>query len=662
MDKHTLLFSGDSAVLPRWGSILRRSSGFLWARAPFQVYVDVLKFRSAVTIPAWAALVFALVFLAPEVANAAVAPCTLNQTNPSVTVCTPAPNALVQSLVHVVAGSTDSNQVTAMQVYVDNKLIYQANTSTLDTFVALAVGYHLITVQGWDTTGATFKSNVAVAMQPPCALNSTNGTVTICSLVNGSVVSQPFHVLAAATDTNPVKSMTLFIDGVSRGSNTNSAILDLYVSSLTLGTHSVAVQAQDSAGAVFQKKFNIKVTGATNGLSKLRHIIFFVQENRSFDNYFGMLGPYKASLGLVNDIDGLNLNATLMNTQGQPVHPFHYQSVCTENLSPSWNEAHADVDGGKMDGYMLTTTSVPSTIDPTGTRAMGYYDQSDLPYYYELAARFATSDRFFSPVLANTIPNRLYLFTATSFGNIVPPPRSFEGITQPTIFDRLDQAGVSWRYYYQDAASSAFIQQFATYKRDAAKVVPIANWNTDVQNDTTLPAVVFIERAGTSGRDEHPDANIQLGAADGASIINTLIGSPSWKDSAFILTYDEGGALYDHVRPAREIKPDGIAPMVLSGDKPGDFNQSGFRLPMIVISPWAKPSFVSHTTRDYTSILRLIEDTFNVPPLTLRDANADNMMEFFNFSGAPPLLTPPTLPPQPTNGVCNKNLEKAPGF
>jgi phospholipase C len=621
-----------------------------------------MKLHSALTIPIGAALVLALAFVGPKAANASP-PCTLNQTNPSVTVCTPTPNALVQSLVHVVAGSTDSNQVTAMQVYVDNKLTYQANAPTLDTFVGLAVGYHLITVQGWDSTGATFKSNVNVAMQPPCALSPTNRTVTICSLVAGSVVSQPFHVVAAATDSNPVKSMTLLIDGVSKGSNANAAILDFYVSSLTLGTHSVAVQAQDSVGGVFQQKFNIKVTGAANGLSKLRHIIFFVQENRSFDNYFGMLGPYKASLGLVNDVDGLNLNATPpKNTQGQPVPPFHYQTVCTENLSPSWNEAHVDVNAGNMDGYMLTTTSVPSTIDPTGTRAMGYYDQRDLPYYYDLAARFATSDRFFSPVLTNTVPNRLYLFTATSFGNIVPPPSSFEGITQPTIFDHLDQAGVSWRYYYQDSASSAFIQQFSTYKRDAAKVVSIANWSTDVQNDTTLPSVIFIERAGTSGRDEHPLNNIQLGAADGASIINTLIASPSWKDSAFILTYDEGGALYDHVRPAREIKPDLIPPKLLSGDKPGDFNQSGFRVPMIVISPWVRPSFVSHTARDYTSILRLIEDTFNVPPLTLRDANADNMMEFFNFSGGPPLLTPPTLPPQPTNGVCNNSLEKAPGF
>ena len=589
-------------------------------------------------------------------------PCTLNPTNPSVTVCTPAPNALVQSLVHVVAGSTDSHPVTTMQVYLDNKLSFQVNASTVDTFVNLAVGNHLITVQGWDNTGATFKTNVPVAMQPPCALNTANQTVTICSLVSGSVVSQPFHVVAAATDSKPIKSMTLFIDGVGKGGISNSASLDLYVSSLSLGTHAISVQAVDSTGLVFKQKFNITVTAAANGLSKLKHIIFFVQENRSFDNYFGRLGLYKASLGLANDVDGLNLNVTLPNTKGQPVHPFHYQTVCTENLSPSWNESHVDVDGGKMDGFMLTSTSVASTIDPTGTRAMGYYDQSDLPYYYELAARFATSDRFFSPLLANTVPNRLYLFTATSFGNIIPPTPPSGGYTQPTIFDHLDQAGVSWRYYYQDAATSAFIQQFSIYHTDAAKVVSITNWANDVQNDTTLPQVIFIERAGTSGRDEHPGNNLQKGAADGASIINTLINSPSWPDSALILTYDEGGGLFDHVLPAREVKPDTIAPKLRVGDKPGDFNQGGFRVPVVVVSPWVKPSFVSHTTRDYTSILRLIEDTFHVPSLTLRDANADNMMEFFDFSAGPRLLTPPPLPVQPTNGVCNKNLEKAPGF
>jgi phospholipase C len=605
---------------------------------------------------------YVLLTASTVVSASAAVPCPLSQTNPSVTVCTPTPNALVQSQVNVIAGSTDSNTVTAMQLYVDNKLVYKVAAPTLNTFVTLPVGHHLITVQGWDNQGINFKSNVPVEMQPPCALNSTNQTVTICSLASGSIVSQPFHVVAAAKDSNPVKSMTLFIDGIGKGGISNSAILDLYVKNLTLGSHTVAVQAQDTTGTLFKQRFNITVTAPANGLANLKHIIFFLQENRSFDSYFGMLGPYKASEGLANNVDGLNLNTTLPNTQGQPVHPFHYQTVCTENLSPAWNESHADVDGGLMDGFMRTSTSVSSTIDPTGTRAMGYYDQSDLPYYYEAAARFVTSDRFFSPALTNTVPNRLYMFTGTSFGNAFPPTPPSGGFTQPTIFAHLDQAGVSWRYYYQDALSSALIQQFSIYKTDAAKVVPIANWANDVLNESTLPSVIFIERASQSARDEHPGANIQAGAADAANIINTLMSSPSWQSSALILAYDEGGGLYDHVLPAREVLPDSLVPKLKSTDKPGAFNQTGFRVPMIVFSPWAKSSFVSHTTRDYTSILRLIENRFNVAPLTLRDANADNMMEFFDFSGVPPLLTPPILPPQPTNGNCQQNMEKAPGF
>ncbi|HWH56711.1 MAG TPA: alkaline phosphatase family protein [Terriglobales bacterium] len=609
-------------------------------------------------------ITFALSFLALCSTGSAQAasPCPLSTTNPSVTVCTPTPNALVQSAVNVVAGTTDTNTVTAVQIYLDNKLYTTVHANSVNTFVTVPIGYHLITVQAWDSTGATFKTNVPVAMQPPCALNQANQSMTICSLVPGSVVSQPFHVVAAANDTNPVQSMTLFIDGVGKGGISNSAILDMYVSNLTVGSHSIAVQAQDSTGVLFKQRFDIKVTAASQGLANLKHIIFFAQENRGFDDYFGMLGQYKASLGLANDVDGLNLNAAIPNTQSQLVHPFHYQTVCTENLSPSWNESHADVDGGLMDGFMRSSTSVPSTIDPTGTRAMGYYTQADLPYYYELAARFATSDRWFSPVLTNTIPNRFYLFTATSWGNAFPVNPPSGGFTQPTIFDHLDQAGVSWRYYYQDGPSSALIQQFSTYRRDAAKVVPISNWATDLQNPSTLPSVIFIERAGVSGLDEHPGANIQKGAADAANIINTFINSPSWPTSAFILTYDEGGGLYEHVLPGREIKPDNLAPILRSTDKPGDFNQTGFRVPLVVVSPWVKPSFVSHTTRDYTSILRLIEDTFNVAPLTLRDKNADNMMEFFDFSAGPRLLTPPPLPAQPTNGTCNNNLEKAPGF
>src|SRR5439155_10314730 len=137
--------------------------------------------------------------------------------------------------------------------------------------------------------------------------------------------------------------------------------------------------------------------------------------------------------------------------------------------------------------------------------------------------------------------------------------------------------------------------------------------------------------------------NIQIGAANTKQIIDGLMNSPSWASSVFILTYDEAGALYDHVLPPTVVPPDNIAPMLLPGDQPGTFAQTGFRLPITVISPWIRPNFVSHTWRDLTSILRLIEVRFNVPGLTARAAARGTILGRF---ASPKLhgLTPPPLP------------------
>jgi phospholipase C len=597
-----------------------------------------------------------VVLLAGSPATAAVS-CPPGPINPSVKVCLPVENGIVPSPAQVVASTTDSNPVTALQIYVDNVLVYQVNAATLNTYVALTLGDHLVTVQGWDSTGATFKTNVNVAMTPPCVLNTKNQTITVCTPGKAEVVSSPVHLTAGITDNKAIQSIQVKERGAVLYSAT-SAPLDVYLESLAAGSHTLTITAKDQSGTSFSQNASFTVT-ANAGMNNLRHIIFFVQENRSFDNYFGMLGKYRVSKGFTNNVDGIPLNVTLYDSQGNPVHPYHFQTVCTENLTPFWNESHADVDGGKMDGFLQQANSIPSTIDPTGTRAAGYYDQTDLPYYYELATQFGTSDRFYSSLLSNTNTNRMYLFAATSFGHIRPDSPPQGGWTQPTIFDNMDAAGVSWRYYYQD--NSVYLSQWSTWQRDSGKVFPISSYYTDIQNEASLPSVIFVERAGVTGLDEHPGNNIQLGANDVAGILNALLASPSWASSAFILTYDEGGGQYDHVIPAMQVPPDTIPPMLQTGDQPGDFAHSGFRLPVTVVSPYSTPHLVSHTWRDLTSILRLIEVRFNVAPLTARDAAADDMMEFFDFSN-PYWLVPPPLPPQPTNGTCDYTKEKAPGF
>jgi phospholipase C len=238
----------------------------------------------------------------------------------------------------------------------------------------------------------------------------------------------------------------------------------------------------------------------------------------------------------------------------------------------------------------------------------------------------------------------------------VPPTG---GWPQPTIFRDLSTHGVSWRYYYQD--SSVYLSSFSDWTTYQGNVYNISNYYNDIKNPSQLPSVLFIERASKLGLDEHPTGNVQKGAADVANIINAFLQSPAYANSVFILTYDDPGGLYDHVPPFTEPAPDAIPPMLRSTDIKADFTQSGLRVPVIVVSPWTKPHYVSHVNRDYTAILKLIETRFSLPALTARDAAQDDMTEFFDFSSVQ-IPTPPPLPVQPTTGACSHSLEKAPGF
>ncbi len=436
------------------------------------------------------------------------------------------------------------------------------------------------------------------------------------------------------------------------------------------------------------------VTVSTGGISNLNHIIFMLQENRAFDNYLGVLAQYRvnhqppiqgAQLSDVNDLHTLPSNYTIDNPQGQAFGPFHARTECIENLSPSWNETHYDMDlvgndwlnltqGSQylMDRFLDTTLSggTGDQYDPTHTRPLGYYDQTDLPFYYELATQFTSSDTWYSPIPANTVPNRMYLFAATSYGHGYPPTDPNDPAWQrPTIFRALTDAGVTWRYYYQD--NSVFLANWADWndpqiQANVRNIQEYYNILASPHADTELPQVVFIERASATGLDEHPDNNVQKGAADVQNILNALFNSTAWPDSAFILTYDEGGGLFDHVPPILVTPPDDQLPNDLEGHgtyTPGYFNVTGFRVPVIVVSPWSKPHTVSHLPTDYTSILKLIETRFNVPALTQRDATTGDMTDptngFFDFS-APNMLTVPPLPTQPTNGTCDKHLEGHP--
>ena len=460
-------------------------------------------------------------------------------------------------------------------------------------------------------------------------------------------------------------------------------------------------------------------------LQSVNHIVFMVQENRGLDHYFGALQQYRTQNGIPGTFDGLPQfntppGAAATNPGCDPAFPFQQSPApfndcvtvvngvidpnsplvpsqklitqCVENPSPSWNESHVDwnvVDPlsatATLDGFVHTAAhdvrelqyvpgSNPPESDVNGIRAMGYYDSSVLPYYYFMASNFATSDRWFSPVMTRTQPNREYLMAGTSLGHVYPPLSGAPQFTNKTIFEQLNDNNISWRIYVSDSGGSlqshTELGMYTFANSHGSNFVSASQFMTDVQNGT-LPAVAEVGPGFAAGTDEHaeqddshPGGKIQVGAQYVSNLINALMQSPSWKDTVFILTWDEGGGFYDHVPPQPAVSPDLMKPNDLqSGDicndpsKTGptcDFVYTGYRVPLIVVSPFSKKNYVSHTVADYTAILKFIEARFNVPSLTQRDAAQMDMTEFLDFVNAP-WKTPPApsnIPTQPTSAPC----------
>jgi phospholipase C len=551
-------------------------------------------------------------------------------------------------------------------------------SATLSWNTNIAGGTTLSIDQGiGGVTAPSGSMTVSPAATTTYTITATNGAATATAQ---TTVNAPLSVTLTANPLNIAPGSQSTLSWVSRGAT--SVTIDQGVGTFTQASGSVSVSptqsttytitASDAQGHTTTAQATVSV-GTNTGLQGIKHIIVILQENRSFDSYFAHLGPYVAAkhpeITNYQINAGYDPNILLPLFGGGTGHLFHEPTVRTENLSPAWNESHFDIDQQsdgtfKMDRFALTSHSVAAKFDNSGLRALGQYDERDLPYYYELAAQFATSDSFHSSMLANTVTNRQYAFCATSQGRIFPSPQGAPQWTCPTIFSKLESAGVKWAYYYTD---TIFLPGFTDWNNLAIqqKTFPIKNYFDILASptaDTDLPSVVWIDPGfGGSGLDEHPDSNIQLGAAYIKTLIDALMNSPAWHDSVFILSYDEGGGLYDHVPPFTVVPPDDIPPQLGPGDATGDnFTLSGFRLPIMVVSPLVKPHFVSHVNRETTSILKLIETRFSLTPLTRRDAAADDMTEFFDFVNPPAFLTPPPLPAQPTTGLDDWSKEAPP--
>ncbi len=345
----------------------------------------------------------------------------------------------------------------------------------------------------------------------------------------------------------------------------------------------------------------------------ITHVVIVMQENRSFDH---MLGAGKGW-------DGVPATFTNPDANGNPVPAFHMTGAtgCVLTDPPHQGTAMlAGWDQGAMDGFVKSAAVKGSD----GHFVMGYHDEADLPFYYFLAKTFATSDRYFSSALAGTWANRDYLYAGTSDGIT---DTGVGILTKPTIFDALTAANVSWGVYSNGAPR----QDSLGWTKFHAGV---ADFETFVAalGDGSLPAVSFVDPGGA--QDEHPPGDVHGGEDWAHRIVTAATTSPLWKELAVFYTYDEAGGLADHVPPPTAC---------LASPDQTRFDHLGIRVPLYVISPWARLGYVSHRTHDHTSLLRFVELLWDLPALTGRDANADAMLDLFDFRCGRD-LTPPTLP------------------
>ncbi len=374
-------------------------------------------------------------------------------------------------------------------------------------------------------------------------------------------------------------------------------------------------------------------------LPEIEHVVVLMMENHSFDNLLGMV-PYE--LPRRRAVDGLtSRRRAILNSnpdaQGKPVHAGHATSPCQLDAVPSqaWNASHEAFDGGRNDGF----------VRASGPTAMWFWDRRDIPFTYSLARYFPIGNRYFCSTLCQTYPNRRFFFAATASGSI--DDRAYALNTPAangTIFDRLDAHGISWREYAQQVSSNLILPNVRNNPAQLARNAPFAQFLTDAAAGA-LPQFSVIDPNYSTTSEENPQ-DIQVGEQFIAQVVQAVMQAPTWRKTALFLTYDEHGGYYDHVPPPRAIAPDSIPPQTAPGDQPGGYDRYGFRVPLIVVSPWARRDYVSSVVQDHTSIGAFVERKWNLPAMTFRDANAHPMTDYFDFR-RPAFATPPRLAPAP---------------
>jgi phospholipase C len=397
----------------------------------------------------------------------------------------------------------------------------------------------------------------------------------------------------------------------------------------------------------------------TDALPGIEHIVVLMLENHSYDNLLGMLGRGRGQRrrgdGWALARDGRPA-ASNPYADGRRLRAFHMPTTCQLHGKPSqeWEACHVQYAGGRNDGFVISAS---------GPVAMGYWDQRDLPFTYDLASRFPVGDRWFASQLGQTDPNRRFLLAGTalgmvddiggSLGNLIPDAN----LVLPangTICERLNRAGVSWTDYAESFPFGATVELYPVLDavEAANHVKPISQFFVDAAAGR-LPAVSLLDPDYARQSQEDPQ-NIVVGESFLADVVHALGRSPLWRQTLLILTYDEHGGYYDHVPPPAALAPDGIGPILAPGQHPHEgFRRYGFRVPAVVVGPYARRAHVTHVLHDHSSILALLERKWNLPAMTYRDANANDLTDFLDLAAL--AAQRPTFPELPALAAAGED-------
>jgi phospholipase C len=417
---------------------------------------------------------------------------------------------------------------------------------------------------------------------------------------------------------------------------------------MVLGALSINAPAQQERQTQTKKQIE-----HPTDLTAIQHLVFIVKENRSFDDYFGTFpGANGATSGLIST--------------GQVIPLGHMPDVTPRDVSHDWSATVLAIDNGRMDKFdqILGFSGSVAQCNLNGDyMCYSQVTQQDIPNYFAYASYFALADDNFSSITAESFAAHMYTVAAQSGGAITDPyPPTFPGcdakpgtyvqviaadgssthefpcFTFETLADSLQAAGISWKYYTPGETPWNPLDAINSIRNSnlwQTNVVPATDFLSDAANGT-LPSVSWL--IGEGQQMEHPTKSICNGENWTVQQLNAVMQGPDWNSTAVFITWDEFGGLYDHVPPP-----------------PKDEYGLGVRVPMLMVSPYVIPGYVSHTQYEFSSFLKLVEERFNLAPLTSRDANANDMLDSFNFTQqplAPLVLQNRQCSPVSTTGVA----------